>query len=144
MGRQMECLLEWLCVGANPDQALERRDPLAGTHVTHRDTHSEAHRAKLCKLQKERSEARAPRHTRTAGMIRKQKFNKAPLESGKESEQLSEVKPDTARGGGEGPRHTDRRGSDTAHGKSINTDPHMPACPGSSTWKMSEVSEASG
>lgn len=46
-------------VGANPDQALERRDPLAGTHVTHRDTHGEAHRAKLCKLQKERRKERA-------------------------------------------------------------------------------------
>ena len=64
----MKCLQEWLWVGANPDQASERRDPLAGTHVTHRDTPGEAHRAKLCKLQKERSEARAPRHTHTAGM----------------------------------------------------------------------------
>ena len=75
--------------------------------MMHRDTRGETHRAKPCKLQKERrSEARAPdthththTHTHTAGMTHKQKFNKAPLESGKESEQLSEVKPDTARGG---------------------------------------------
>ena len=69
--------------------------------MMHRDTRGETHRAKLCKLQKERrSEARAPdTHTHTAGMTHKQKFNKAPLESGKESEPLSEVKPDTARGG---------------------------------------------
>lgn len=62
-------------------------------------------------------------------MIHKQKFNKAPLESGKESEQLSEVKPDTARGGGEGLRHTDRRGSDTAHVEEHKHNPHMPALP---------------
>lgn len=34
----MECLREWLRVGANPDLARARRDPLAGTH-THTETH---------------------------------------------------------------------------------------------------------
>lgn len=84
----------------------------------------------------EREEWSKGPQTHTHSRNDSQKFNKAPLESGKESEQLSEVKPDTARGGGEGLRHTDRRDSDTAHGKSINTDPHMLARPGSSTWKM--------
>ena len=137
----MECLREWLWVGANPDQAWARRDPLAGTHTTPRDTHGDTHRAKLCKLQKERRSEKSPqthRHSRTDSQAEIQPGSSGKRE-GERAAERGEARYSERRGrSGErgSDRHIDRRDSDTAHGKGINTDPHVRARPGFSTWKM--------
>ena len=126
--------------GSQPRPGLGKTWPTGGYTHTHRDTRANTTEWNSANSTKRGGVKRAPRHTHSRN---DSQAEIQPGSSGKrEGERATEggearISERRGRSGERGSdRHTDRRDSDTAHGKGINTDPHMRARPGSSTWNM--------